>query len=52
VARIDLPSTGISNYRDLEDRVSLDIFGGKKRLMGAFQRRIEELRLAAGDQVV
>lgn len=51
VARIDVPSTGI-DYHDLEHKVSLDIFGGKARLMGAFQGRIEELRRATGNQVV
>jgi len=48
VARIDLPGTG-GDYHRLEDAASLDIFGGKARLMGVFQGRIEELRRATRD---
>jgi hypothetical protein len=40
------------DYRRLEDAASLEIFGGKTRLMTGFRRKIEELRRATGGEVI
>jgi hypothetical protein len=51
VACIGLTTSDV-DYHLLEYKTSLDIFGGKTQLIGAFQSRIDDLERAIGEQVL